>query len=213
MEMFTAHSGKTIPVYIEWGTSGNIRDDAGEAYYSIDTTSDRFSIRAFVANRNEFEIQVAFDNIETKNNTKGSRLDIGFEGNNSRNFILSGPQGRYSSNYPPIDWMHQNLDTFGNRKLRHICMPGTHNSGMSVLGRTSSPFVTPSNTVTQVLNIYNQLKAGARFFDIRPVISGGQFFTGHYSHNDPLGWLGGNGQSLAEIIDQINRKVSLWLPF
>lgn len=191
-------------MYVEWGASGHIGDDAGEAYYSLEGTSNAFSIHAFV-NRNNFEVQVKFDNIETQNNTKGSSVDVGFEWNDSRNFILSGTQGRYSSNYPPTDWMHENLETLGNRKLRHICMPGTHNSGMSVLGKTSSPFVTPRNTVTQVFDVYHQLKAGARFFDIRPVISGGQFFTGHYSPNDLLGWLGGNGQSLAEVIDQINR--------
>lgn len=192
---------------MEWGALGNIGDDAGEAYYSLESTSNTFSVRAFV-NRNNFDVQVKFDNIETQNHPKGSSVDIGFEWNDSRNFILSGTQGRYSSNHPPTDWMHENLETLGNRKLRHICMPGTHNSGMSILGKTSSPFVTPRNTVNQVFDVYHQLKAGARFFDIRPVISGGQFFTGHYSPNDLLGWLGGNGQSLAEIIDQINRNVS-----
>lgn len=49
--------------------------------------------------------------------------------------------------------------------------------------------------------------AGSRFFDLRPVISGGQWVSGHYSAIGDL-WVGGNGQSIADLIRQINNFTS-----
>ncbi|KAI9876244.1 MAG: hypothetical protein M1823_007315, partial [Watsoniomyces obsoletus] len=75
---------------------------------------------------------------------------------------------------------------------------------MSVLnGKTA--FASPENTLAHYTDIAGQLYAGFRFFDIRPVISKGKFFTGHYSQLIvDVTWQGGNGQSIAAIIDQIN---------
>ena len=39
----------------------------------------------------------------------------------------------------PVDWMHQNLATLGCHPLRHLTLPGTHDSGMSTL--THSTFL------------------------------------------------------------------------
>ncbi|KAF2453645.1 PLC-like phosphodiesterase [Lineolata rhizophorae] len=202
----TVRSGSSVQAYVEWDQDPGVHDedDAGEAYYSITGSPDKFSVHA--NNRDGFEIVVNLDNFETKNNPRGSTIDVGFEWGFTRNFILSGSAGDYSSSNPPVDWMHQNLETLGDRKLRHICMPGSHDSGMSVLG-TKTTGASERNTITQVLNIYDQLKAGARFFDIRPVISNGLFYTGHYSEIEGF-WQGGNGQSIDEVIDQINRFTS-----
>jgi hypothetical protein len=45
--------------------------------------------------------------------------------------------------------------------------------------------------------------AGSCYFDLRPVLSNGQWIAGHYSEAGDI-WLGGNGQSLSDIIRQIN---------
>ncbi|OAX80911.1 hypothetical protein ACJ72_04748 [Emergomyces africanus] len=69
-------------------------------------------------------------------------------------------------------------------------------------------FSNEGNTLTQYLNIYDQLRRGSRYFDVRPTISnGGKYLTGHYSDIDILdiGWQGGNGESLQAIVDGINR--------
>ncbi|KAF2836662.1 PLC-like phosphodiesterase [Patellaria atrata CBS 101060] len=197
----TVSAGTSTAVYVEWGSRGNRRDDAGEAYYTLKGTPDKFTVRA--SNKDFMDIFVTLDGIESQNNPRGSKIDIGFEHDGHKNFLLSGPAGDYVSSNPPVDWMQQNIGTLGNRKLRHICMPGSHDAGMSTFGKGTA-FVTRQNTLTQVLNIYDQLKAGSRYLDIRPVISGGQFFTGHYSEFQDT-WLGVNGQSIADIISQINR--------
>ena len=64
-----------------------------------------------------------------------------------------------------------------------------------------------SNTMTQESDILGQLNAGARYFDIRPVWVESDYYTGHYSK---LGdnWAGSAGQSIAEVIDDINTFTS-----
>jgi len=66
-------------------------------------------------------------------------------------------------------------------------------------------FSTAENTQTQRLTLDDQLRAGSRYFDLRPVISGGVYKAGHYDFVEALNsWQGGNGQTIAEIIQQIN---------
>ncbi|WP_224244333.1 hypothetical protein [Hyalangium gracile] len=61
----------------------------------------------------------------------------------------------------------------------------THDSGMSTLS-SGTAFANAGNVITQTTSIFGQLTLGARYFDIRPVISGGQFSTGHYGHVDQI---------------------------
>jgi hypothetical protein len=102
--------------------------------------------------------------------------------------------------------MHSNLGLLGEHALRELCIPGTHDAGMSLLdGGTAGS--TAENTKTQTLSILNQLHCGSRYFDIRPVISGGHFKTGHYSLIEKAGirtWQGSNGQSIQSIINDVN---------
>ncbi|GAB7349566.1 hypothetical protein MBLNU459_g0261t1 [Dothideomycetes sp. NU459] len=60
-----------------------------------------------------------------------------------------------------------------------------------------------NNTITQGQSVLGQLKSGFRYLDIRPVIgNGGKWYSGHYGNG--AGWQGWNGQSLADIIADIN---------
>ena len=45
---------------------------------------------------------------------------------------------------------------------------------------------------------------GARYFDIRPIGRRPEFETRHYSKNDTFGWQGASGQTMDEIVKQIN---------
>jgi hypothetical protein len=100
------------------------------------------------------------------------------------------------------DWMQQSMGSLANRTLKHICMPGSHDAGMTTFkpGTIGANF---ANTQAQYLEFYQQLMAGSRYFDLRPVLSNGQWVAGHYSQVGDI-WLGGNGQSLADIIRQVN---------
>lgn len=102
-------------------------------------------------------------------------------------------------------WMQENLGSLGSRPLRHLCIPGSHDSGMSTFV-SGTVGAAPCNTVAQVTGILGQLQLGIRYFDVRPVISGDQFLTGHYTNtnNSVLGWQGANGQSIASIINDVN---------
>lgn len=48
------------------------------------------------------------------------------------------------------------------------------------------------------------MEAGARYFDIRPVISAGKYLTGHYGCPKEGFCLGANGQSIESIVNDIN---------
>lgn len=102
--------------------------------------------------------------------------------------------------------MHTNLPSLGCQPLRHICLPGSHDAGMSTLSH-STILAIPQNTLTQWIDIAGQLAAGIRYFDVRPVISAGQFVAGHYSKIGD-NWVGGNGQDIESMIDQINTFLS-----
>jgi hypothetical protein len=58
--------------------------------------------------------------------------------------------------------------------------------------------VSDANVKTQTLNIQQQLEQGIRYFDIRPVVDGGEWFTGHYGcPNGFTGCQGRKGQSVS----------------
>ncbi|MCG7534093.1 hypothetical protein [Pseudoalteromonas sp. OOF1S-7] len=105
------------------------------------------------------------------------------------------------------DWMQDSLTLTGNRKLIDICITGSHDSGMSIVqhGTIGS---NACNTQTQTYNIGQQLAFGARYFDIRPVIGSGDYYTGHYSkisipvHGPSM--QGSRGQLIEHIVDEIN---------
>ncbi|KAJ7607953.1 PLC-like phosphodiesterase [Roridomyces roridus] len=104
----------------------------------------------------------------------------------------------------PTDWMQANIGLLGSRPLIHIAIPGSHDAGMSVIG-AGTAFSDAANTQTQTLSINQQLVAGSRYFDIRPVISGGAYTTGHYSDVSVIdSWQGSDGQSIADVISDIN---------
>lgn len=102
------------------------------------------------------------------------------------------------------NWMHNNMNILGGRTLKQICIPGSHDAGMSEY-KPGTAFAHPCNVLTQSLPIKGQLANGVRYFDVRPVIgNGGRFMTGHYSKIPGGSWQGGNGQSMESILGDIN---------
>ncbi|EEH47201.2 uncharacterized protein PADG_03299 [Paracoccidioides brasiliensis Pb18] len=209
-------AGESIQGEWKFARASNRYDDKGEAYYKIDGTDKSFQIWArFYEDdpENAFHLRVLYDGLETKDVKRGTSLDYrtrgGYGGMRAINWVLTGSEeeGYWSSHSPPVAWMSSILNIIGDRKVKHVCMPGSHDAGMSKLdGHTQ--FADEGNTLTQYLSVYDQLRRGSRYFDVRPAIgNGGKYLTGHYSYVDVLGigWQGGNGESIQEIVDGINR--------
>jgi hypothetical protein len=195
------HLGQLAQVYVELG-GGTLSDDAGEVNYSVvNPSTTAFQLQLRVVN-NVATSNVYLESIETSANHIGDTISVGFTQNIATPIIIAGSQGDFTGNSLPTDWMQSNLNSFGCQPLRRLCMPASHDAGMSKLdGKTETS--TTQNTVTQNLDIAGQLTYGARYFDIRPVIGGGIFKTGHYSKYDCC-WNGGNGQSIDDVISQVN---------
>jgi hypothetical protein len=200
----TISAGTAAKVYIEWGQKGHISDDGGEAHYNIDGTDNKFSIVG--KKPSDYKLTITLDNLATKTSPQGSSVDLGFRHDAAVNWILSTDEAGawWSNSGTQIDWMQQSMGSLANRTLKSIAMPGSHDAGMSTFspGTIGANF---ANTQAQYLDIGGQLTAGSRYFDLRPVVSDGQFVSGHYSELGGTGaWVGGNGQSVADIIKQIN---------
>jgi hypothetical protein len=191
-------------VYVELGSSGSTIDDAGETNYTVtDPSTTGFQVQ-LRTDDNGPGFWVYLASFGTDFSKVGDTIPVGWYHNGVLPWIVSGNEDNFSTNAMPTDWMQSNLASFGCQPLRHLCIPGSHDAGMSALnGHTF--FSNEQNTVTQGMDISGQLANGARFFDVRPVVAGGVFVTGHYSYvNQFNSWQGGNGQSLDQIIDQVN---------
>jgi Fibronectin type III domain len=213
-------------IYIEFD------DDASDSGSAIYTFGDfqLFFILAYgsYSDSDDFNphVQIQTDGFNTPNNPSGTILELAWNhgypedafgfplnpsGNGCVTYILSmDPAGNLHSSADEnwSTWMQANLGTLGGRTLRQLCMPGTHDSGMGQIG--SCTFGANADfTQAQSQGILGQLKQGARYFDIRPMISDGTFVTGHYSYITALGSTQGcNGQSIAGIISDINSFTS-----
>ncbi|KAF1947977.1 PLC-like phosphodiesterase [Clathrospora elynae] len=198
----TVNAGKASKVYVEFGTTRNTHDDAGEAYYNISGTSNKLSVLA--RQPSDYKLTISLDSMSTKQSPQGSNVDLGFRHDATVNWIMSTDKaGQWWSNSGTyVDWMQQSMGSLANRTLKHICIPGSHDGGMSTL-RHGTIGIHFANTQTQYLDFYAQLIAGSRYFDLRPVLSNGQWVAGHYSKVGNV-WLGGNGQSISDIIQQVN---------
>lgn len=201
-------------VYVEWGASigSNVWDDAADSTYSIQGTGTTFTLsaRAVASTGTQagyFHLVVQMGSVQGL---------LGWVQNGTTTFALAGLSGGWCwTGMNGSSWMQDNLSLLGNRTLREIAIPGAHDAGMSMNAGSTAGGNT-YNTQAQSLNIAGQLAQGTRFFDIRPVLSGGQYVTGHYSNLQPsiatisLGntWQGANGESIQSIISDINTFTS-----
>lgn len=142
-------------------------------------------------------------------------LDLGFVANpasgwkawNGVSCIIGGADGAFifSGTRDIGAWLSESLEHLQDRTLRQICLPLSHDSGMHTM-TNSTLFATDSMVVTQWRDIAGQLALGIRAFDIRPAIWYGTYYTGHFGNTEsPVGWQGGTGQSIGDMVDQVNR--------
>lgn len=196
-------------VYFEFldGFFKDSEDDSAKIKYQNDNTADSFIIHFFYVN-NSFQVQVDISQLHIPDR---STVDLHWwHTTNDQHlfpFTLSYYDGQfYCETSDMSNWMSKHYNLISSKSLSEICIPGSHDSGMSLING-STAFVTSDNVLTQSKDIYNQLKAGVRYFDIRPGIgNGGQLVCVHYSnvaHTDR--YVGANGQDLTSIVNDINR--------
>ena len=110
----------------------------------------------------------------------------------------------YEAPAPTDNWMTDIYDSvLKDKKLKQIMMPGSHDAGMGECHDCTFKGK-PGNTRTQELNILQQLTAGTRYFDLRPIActsqSGVTYRTGHFADAGlVMGWQGCYGQSMDSI--------------
>ena len=217
MELAICDTGRHYDIfYVEWdqGAFKHVGDDGGDAWLQLPDGS-RFDVKATTqtSQPRPFMAKINYSSIVVANNVQNQDILLAtlYSPPSTQwiwaNCILSGETGgnQFWGANPPSNWMHQMLGKLGSLTLRQLCLPFSHDAGMSVINGETG-FSNSANTQTQTLNIGQQLNAGVRFFDLRPVITSGKFAAGHYSNtgNSTLIWQGSNGQYLTDIIAQIN---------
>ncbi|KAK1714470.1 uncharacterized protein CLUP02_15776 [Colletotrichum lupini] len=176
--------------------------------YTVGDTGYSFSIRA---NDDPPRLLARIDGFSTPTMPEGEWLILGFVHNGSNPFVLIGTINNMLSSFSQPDWMHQNLATLGTLPLKQICMPGSHDAGMGVLNpdgltQEGSAAVAGGIIQTQPTTIYQQLVNGSRYLDVRPVMAAeGDFRAGHFSSNSTIGEVGCYGQSMSDIVSDINK--------
>ncbi|PSR99062.1 hypothetical protein PHLCEN_2v4219 [Hermanssonia centrifuga] len=200
-----------IAVGFATGTGVTVSDDGGEVTFTFLDGFDNpwsFQLQARAPSDN-LNIQAYMQTLSAANNPQGSTIPLGFLttglfGSGSSVFILSQfDDSPFYTNNPPTAWMQSMVSYLGFLTLRNICMPGSHDAGMSSIDGSTAG-VTNSDAITQTNSIGGQLAFGSRYFDIRPVISSGIFKTGHYSQESTGIWAGANGQTMSSLIGEIN---------
>ncbi|MDX7986058.1 hypothetical protein FE392_01735 [Xenorhabdus sp. 12] len=186
-------------------TDSDVAHDDFEIKYQImDSQNSTFIIRGKIEGSKEPDMEVYLENLETENQAKGSVVALPTRLKSTCLLFFIGESGHYIG--PSINaesWMQDHRNILGDYSLEEICIPGSHDAGMSSVTWITT-FASECNTLTQTNNIFGQLKLGTRYFDIRPVIQDDKFYTGHYS-KIVLAWEGANGESLDSIIDGINQ--------
>lgn len=100
-------------------------------------------------------------------------------------------------------WMTDLGDCLANRSLSELCLPGSHHAGMYNLGHRTL-FASDAGSRTQYDTIADQLRSGARVFDLRPALwTDHTWHCGHFGADPRLGWQGATGEPLTDALDSI----------
>jgi hypothetical protein len=202
-------AGTSKEQYFEyWHDWGNNGDCGAEATYELvgSPMPASFQLQARQSGGKGIQVQFLGD-LSSLNNPQNSLINLGYVHDGGVAFILSGDGIQpYVSSNPPIGWMQATLSSIASKNLREIAMPDSHDAGMSEITRGYGGIA--HNTQTQSGNVHEQLKNGARWFDIRPVHRQGDWYTGHFSTVPVLGTVGGMGRMIPDIIADINKFTS-----
>ncbi|KAL2257233.1 hypothetical protein VTK26DRAFT_459 [Humicola hyalothermophila] len=205
--------GRSRQNTVEYGGGLHTGDDAGEAYYRIDGTDKTFALRvkSYVPDSNPRRVVLDLSGMNL-----GQREYV-FPGAETTVALVITGSDRFgfqaSLRHGPGNWMRSMYDVIGDRPVRHLIMPGSHDAGMSKITDEIISIGSEPNTQNQGINIYDQLRAGARWFDLRigsvhPNDDAGRyngFWAMHVNDEMATIAIGNTGESLDEVISEINR--------
>jgi hypothetical protein len=190
---------------------GKFVDTNGFANYKLEGTDKTFQVHVTTHIPDSYERRVVFD-------LGGMGLgwrELGFPGERaSVALVITGSEeyGYVSSlQFSNMAWMRAMYDVIKDRQLRHVVVPGSHDAAMSQITTFGWwNLGTAPNTETQSLDLYNQLRVGVRYFDMRIVSVRGQsqkFWAGaHIDDENKDGMpVGATGTSLDDLIAGVNR--------
>ncbi|OAA55282.1 Pectin lyase fold/virulence factor [Niveomyces insectorum RCEF 264] len=189
-----------------YNVNANPVDDNGEAYYRVDGTDKTFVIRGTTHIPDDYPDRTVVDltgmglgQREYKDPGQEIPVTLVITGSEDYGYITSLQFG-------PNDWMHQLYDVLKDRQLRHIVMSGSHDAGMSTISNAWIGLGDSSNTQTQGLGMYDQLRVGSRWFDMRLVsVRDGGYWAAHVNEETNDAPLGATGATLDSLIDDINK--------
>lgn len=190
-------------------------DDNGEAYYNIAGTNKGFMVRKTTHIPDDYPRRTIFDlgnmglgTREYLDPGKESAVTLVITGSDSYGFTASLRHG-------PGNWQKGIYSTIKDRKVKHVYMPGTHDSGMSTISGDLVSIGTSVNTQTQGINLYDQMRAGARLFDLRvgtvhpnDHLDQYSYYVMHVSDERADVAIGNTGETLDQVISEINRFTS-----
>ncbi|OBT92486.1 hypothetical protein VE01_09601 [Pseudogymnoascus verrucosus] len=204
-------SGKTRENKATYDTRAGIfsfADTNGYANYRLEGTDKTFQIHVTTHIPDSYERRVIFD---LGGMGMGWR-ELGFPGERvSVALVITGSEqyGYVNSlQLNNIAWMRTMYPIIKDRDLRHVVVPGSHDAGMSRITTNSgwNGLGIASNTETQSLDHYNQLRVGTRYFDMRLVsVNGGAFWSAHINEEVTAAPVGATGESLDDLIAGLNR--------
>jgi len=135
----TARQNKMAYRYDVFGASGDFVDDKGEAHYQIQGSGSTFQVWARTHASDDdhpMRADLDFDGFGTRDVQRGNKYEYKDRGSyQAINLVVAGSQkyGYWTSIDPPIGWMCSIRDVIGDRKLKHVCLLGSHDAGMSTL--------------------------------------------------------------------------------
>ncbi|KAK4097470.1 PLC-like phosphodiesterase [Parathielavia hyrcaniae] len=192
-----------------WST----RDDAGEAYYRIDGTDKRFALRvkSYIPSSNPRRVVLDLSGMGL-----GQREYVFPGGDAAVSLVITGSHRfgfQASLRHGPGNWMRRMYNVIRDRPVRHLIMPGTHDAGMSRISDKIVSIGSEENTQNQGVNIYDQLRAGSRWFDLRigsvhandDANRNNGYWVMHVNNEVASLAIGNTGESLDDVVGELNR--------
>ncbi|KAK3899833.1 PLC-like phosphodiesterase, partial [Staphylotrichum tortipilum] len=204
-------SGRARQNTVVYSSSGNLVDCNGEAYFKLEGTDTTFEVRATTHRHDELPFRTVFEltgmglgQREYQNPCETSGVTLVITGSEEYGYMSS-------LTFQPCNWMNELYNVIKDWQFRHIVMPGTHDAGMTTISTDSgwSGGGIKSNTQTQSLSIFDQLRTGSRYFDMRLVsVGSAEFWAAHVGDENSPNPSGATGAKLTDMIGQLNTFMS-----